>query len=182
MWLHHRVFYSRSFEECCDLIFMGLNEQQECREGCFLFEHSWTVWPFEDENTMVSRNVENQIPRDAASYPRTMDTKQRGNAEYHTITMPRCATRLFRLFSVACEVSFWVFAELHHRVSISSTRIVSLCLLIQFHMLNSVWQNFFEISVQIHAWHQQFKSDCWWLRANKSYGLVITTATVRNAV
>jgi hypothetical protein len=46
-----------------------------------------------------------------------------GMRKNHTITMPRYATRLFRLYAVACEVSFYVFTELHHRVLNSSARI-----------------------------------------------------------
>jgi len=181
MWLHYRVSYSRSFKEYCDLIFKGRSGRQECREGSFLFEHSsWTVRPLEDENTMVSRNVGNQIPTDAASYPRTMATT-RGNAENHTINMPRCATRLFRLFCCLQSefLSFRRFASSRFNF-LSPDRfpvLGSIILRVQFCVTK-----FLRIFGSDPYLTSVIQSDCRWLIANKNCRLVINTATVRNVV
>ena len=89
MWLHYRVFYSRSFKECRDLIFKGRSGQQECREGCFLFEHSsWTVLPFEDENTPEQWIPNNEEMRKTTQLP------------------CRAVLRDSSDYSVMCKVSF----------------------------------------------------------------------------
>jgi hypothetical protein len=114
-------------------------------------------------------------------HPRTMDTKQRGNAENHTITMSRCATRLFRLFCyVQSEfLSFRRFASSRFNF-LSPDRfpvLVSTVLRVQLgvtkFLRNFGWDPCLTSAIQ---------SDCWWLTANKSCRLVINTATVRNAV
>jgi len=151
MWLHYKVFYFRSFEECCDLILKGWSGQLECREGCFLFEDSsWTVRPSEDENTTVSRNVGNQVPQNNG-YQTTRKCGKPHNHHaalcYATVQTACCCLRSefvrFRRIATSC------FNFLSPDIS--------LCLSGQFYVFISGWQNFFEISVQIRAWHWQFK-------------------------
>jgi len=144
-------FYSRSFEECSDLIFKDRSGQEECREGCFVFEHSsWTVRPFEDENTMVSLNVGNQIPQNSG-YHTTRKCRKPHNHHaalcYATLQTVCCCLRSEFLSSRRNALSRFDFLSPD----------LSLCLLGQFYLFDSVWQNVFEISVHIRAWHRQFK-------------------------